>query len=99
MSQKAITDALAEKANSADVATKAYVDTAIAATSGAGSGTSNLGPDNAGSLVVVGDDGTIGASDLTESAIIEALIRSGTYDISDAVGIEIDYANKFFERK
>lgn len=103
MTQKAITEALGTKADIATTATKEYVDNAIAAIpSNSGDnegGVSNLGSENAGSIVIVDDNGNVSASDLTEAAIIEALIKSGSYDINNAIGIEIDYANKSIERR
>ena len=54
----------------------------------------NLGQDNAGTVVIVGPDGTIAAGDTTEQQIIEALIKSGSYTAKNGVGIEIDYENK-----
>jgi len=102
MTQKAITEALAAKANTADVVTKSYVDNAIseAQISGGGSssGSTNLGEENAGNMVVVGEDGNITYSTLTEEAIIEALAHAGTYTSKEGLGLEIDYQNKTFMR-
>lgn len=67
-------------------------------TSGGGSGTSNLGRDNAGAIVIVGSNGNITAGDTTEEAIIEALIRTGVYEAKDAVGASLDYENKSINR-
>jgi len=67
-------------------------------TSGGGGGVSNLGGDNAGSIVIVGTDGNIIAGDTTEQAIIEALIRTGVYQAKDAVGAEVDYENRSIGR-
>ena len=58
----------------------------------------NLGQENAGTVVVVGPDGTIAAGDTTEQQIIEALIKSGSYTAKNGVGIEIDYENKSVSR-
>ena len=118
MTQKAVTDALAAKADTStlntyvttnemntaltSVATKTYVDQKIAAIphSGGSSGgdISNLGSENAGHLVIVGDDGNIKASDTTEDTLIESLIRSGIYQAKDAVGLDINYQEKSFIR-
>ena len=124
MTQKAVTDALATKADSStlntyvttndmntalaskadvsSVATKTYVDQKIAAIphsgSSSGGGISNLGSENTGHLVVVGDDGNIKASDTTEDTLIESLIRSGIYQAKDAVGLDINYQEKSFIR-
>ena len=59
---------------------------------------SNLGQENAGNIVIVGDDGQPIAGDTTEAEIIEALIKSGSYIAKNAVGLEIDYENKSFSR-
>ena len=123
MTQKAVTDALATKADSstlntyvttnemntalaskadaATTATKTYVDQKIAAipySGGSSGGISNLGSENAGHLVIVGDDGNIKASDTTEDTLIESLIRSGIYQAKDAVGLDINYQEKSFIR-
>lgn len=96
MSQKAITEALEAKAD------KTYVDEQIAAIP-AGSGDTinyniNLGPENAGNIVIIGPDGNIVAGDTSENAIIEALIKAGSYIAKDALGVEIDYQNKVITR-
>ena len=59
-------------------ATTAYVTQQIASipSSGMPSGVSNLGIDNAGKIVVIGPDGNIMSGDITEEAIIEALVHS-----------------------
>ncbi len=99
MTQKAISAVLAEKANSADVATKAYVDAAVANSgSGSSGGSTNLGTDNAGNIVVIGEDGNIIASDITEESIIEALIKTGNYNVDNVLGIEVDYENRSCSR-
>lgn len=59
-----------------------------------GGGVSNLGSENAGSIVVVGQDGNITTGDTTEQSVIEALIRSGVYQAKEATGLSIDYENK-----
>lgn len=117
MTQKAVTDALASKANSADItsalsakadvsalltkADKTYVDQQIASiptNGGSGSGVSNLGSENAGHIVVVGETGNIIAGDTTESAIVESLLRSGIFQAKQAVGLDINYQDKEFTR-
>ena len=107
MTQKAITTALNTKADATTLnnyASKSYVNSAIAAipssgNSGGGSATDlNLGTEDAGYIVVVGDDGKVKAGDITEAEIIEALIQSGAYVARDALGIEIDYENKSVTR-
>jgi len=96
MTQKAITDALAQKANSADVATKAYVDTKVAG--GGSTGVSNLGVDAAGKIVIVGPDGKITSGSLSETEIADAIVNGGGSANRESLGLLIDYNNKNFER-
>lgn len=84
---------------------KAQLQAAIdAIPSGGGSGGGgggdmpDLGPQNAGNIVVVSDTGSIEAGDITEDEIIEALINSGSYKLKDTVGLDVDYENKTNER-
>lgn len=70
---------------------------AINASGGSG-GSTNLGPENAGNIVIIGPDGNIIAGDATEADIIEALIKSGAYNITGVVGMELDYENKVYTR-
>ena len=82
MTQKAISDALAS-----------------IPTNGGGSGTEiHLDQDDAGHFVVIGPNGELIASAATEEAIVDALIRSGLYEVENAVGLEIDYANRSYQR-
>ena len=64
----------------------------------AASGSTDLGAQNSGKMVVVGDTGLIDASDVTEQALVDLLIKSGTYDAKNAVGLQIDYENRSFLR-
>ena len=99
MTQKAITDALATKADTSTVATKQYVNQQISnITITGGGGNTNLGSDNSGKIVIVGADGNIVAGAALEEEIIQALITMGGYTARDAVGIEIDYDNKTVRR-
>lgn len=82
----------------------AYVDSAkselttkinnIKTIGGGGSGISNLGIDNEGRIVIIGPDGTIQPGAIQESDIIDALIKSGSYDVEGTLGLVIDYDNK-----
>ena len=54
--------------------------------------------DDAGHLVVVDANGNLIASLATDDAIIEALLQAGTYVAKDAVGLNMDYANRVFSR-
>ena len=82
-------------------ATTTYVNQQIAAipqTPSMPSGVSNLGIDAAGKIVVVGPDGNIIAGDVTEEAIIEALVQSESYETEGTTGLVIDYDNKSTSR-
>lgn len=93
MTQKAITAALSTKADTF------YVDSAIAnIPAHSDGGSSNLGDENDGKLVVVDPDGNITPGVVTEDELIEALIISGGYTAKDAIGLEVDYDNKSFTR-
>lgn len=103
MTQKAVTDALAEKADTTTLnnyATTVYVNQQIASIpAGSGSGgNTNLGANNAGKIVIVGQDGYIIPGTTSEETLIEALIRSGAYNAEGTLGLSIDYQNKNFER-
>lgn len=102
MTQKAITEALASKADSSTVATKVYVDEAIAniPSSGSGSGPAviDLGSNNDGKIVIIDSNGNIISGSITEDEIIEALIISGGYTVQNALGLEVDYNNKSMAR-
>jgi len=63
-----------------------------------GGGSTNLGSNNSGNIVVIDPDGNIIAGSTSEVTIIEALIKSGVYVAKDTVGLEIDYENKTFTR-
>ena len=99
MTQKAITAALDSKADSATTASKEYVDNAIAAIpsgSGSGSGTNvNIDDGEPGQVVVIGDDGNLAAGDVTEAEIIDTLLRTGTYNLANTVGLEMNYSEKY----
>lgn len=62
------------------------------------SGSTNLGPENQNKIVIVGADGNITPSYITEEDIVNNLINGGTYQAINAVGISIDYVNKSTER-
>jgi hypothetical protein len=88
MTQKAITDYVQNEINNLDLEDITnYNNTVI-----------NLGVDNAGHIIIVGEDGKPIAGITTESDIRTALIQSGNYIVDDALGIEIDYQNKVFTR-
>ena len=60
--------------------------------------TINFDKDNAGKIVVVGSDGSVISGTITEKEILDALIKSDSYDIEGALGLEIDYENRLFTR-
>ena len=103
LASKADASALAGKMdafNLNDYASKTYVTQQINNTTINNGGSANfkLSADDAGHLVKIDEDGSIIASMATDEAIIEALLRAGTYIAQDAVGLDIDYANRSFTR-
>ena len=103
MTQKAITDALSSKVdNSAlnNYASKAYVNEVVAANPSTGNGEIiiNFNTDDAGRIVVVDENGNLTAGYINEEEMIEALLHSGLYSLKNAVGLDMDYANKTFKR-
>ena len=54
--------------------------------------------DDAGNIIIIGEDGSPTAGSTSEADIIAALIRAGLYDVDGVVGLQIDYANKTFTR-
>ena len=123
MTQKAVTDALAAKADASalnDYATttamntalaskadasalaakadKTYVDQQIAnipsGGSGSGNMSGNISSDDAGHLVTIDENGNLIPSLATDEAVIEALLQAGTYVAANAVGLDVDYANR-----
>jgi len=94
MTQKAITDALTDKASIT------YVQNAIAnipsgGSSGSGGNMSgNITGADEGHLVTIDENGNLIPSLATDEAVIEALLQAGTYVAKDAVGIDMDYANR-----
>ena len=103
MTQKAITDALDTKVNTTilnDYATKTYVTNIISNIPGGGGGSGsgningNITSDDEGHLVIIDENGNLIPSLATDEAIIEALLQAGTYVAKDAVGLDVDYANR-----
>ena len=76
---------------------KAYLEQKIEEAT-AGGGISNLGPENAGKTVFVGEDGNIAASTITEDDLVKIATVLGMYQSDDVVGLEIDYVNKSYSR-
>ena len=105
MTQKAITDALNTKVESTTLnsyATTVYVDNALAAIPSGGSGSGNANTDvdaeDSGHIVIVDENGHLTASEVTEPAVIDALITAGAYTIKGSIGLDIDYSNRTFSR-
>lgn len=90
MTQKAITDAL--------TAQKTELEAKIHNSNGSGNISGNLIDADPGSLVIVGDNGNIASSTITENDLIQTQILLGNYIPEAAVGIEIDYDNKITNR-
>ena len=78
---------------------KAITD-AIAAAGGSssGGGTTNLGVENAGKLVKVGNDGNITYIDVADVDLYNMLLATGLYQPQNIIGICIDYENKTVTR-
>ena len=94
MTQKAITNALNTQ--------KTYLENKInnipANSGGSGNISGNLINAPQGSLVIVGNNGNIMASTITENELIKTQMILGSYKPISAVGIEIDYDNKSINR-
>jgi len=94
MTQKAITDALASQ--------KTELENKINKIPSSGSGNGNISGNitaaDKESIVVVGDNGEIIPSTITEADIIKAQVLSGGYQNNEVVGLEIDYTNRTFSR-
>lgn len=89
MTQKAITDAL----NSQKTALESKINNIQA-----GSGSGNITSEDEGHLVVIDENGNLGASEIKEKDLILNQIISDTYQNNDIIGLEIDYVNKTFTR-
>lgn len=103
LASKADASALASKMdafNLNDYASKTYVTQQIAniPTSSGSDVNFQLSADDAGHLVTIDEEGNLVASLVTDNAVIEALLNAGTYIAQDAVGLDIDYANRTFTR-
>ena len=101
MTQKAITEALAGKLNTNALngyATETYVTNAIASIPSGGNGSGNMSgnitSDDEGHLVTIDENGNLIPSLATDAAVVEALLQTGTYVAKDAVGLDVDYANR-----
>lgn len=102
LAAKADSSALAGKVDTSTLnsyATKIYVDQSIAAIPAEQGSVSNLGSENAGKMVVVGNDGSVNASTITEAQIRNLVLASDTFQQSTHVlGLEMDYENKVMTR-
>ena len=94
MTQKAITNALA--AQKTELQTQ--INNIPISNGGSGNISGNITENDAGSIVIVGADGNITASDITEEDLIKTQIVIGSYDSPSAIGVEIDYENKTVNR-
>lgn len=95
MTQKAITDALGAKADITYVNQKI---SQIPSGGGSGSGSISFQTDDAGHILVIGEDGNVIASNITEETLINSLLNSNYYVAKNAVGLDLDYSNKIFTR-
>jgi len=96
MTQKAIK----ELVNTTKLELQQLIENSSGGSSGGSSegGTTNLGPGNAGLVVVVDENGNIIAGSVLETSIIEALIKTDTYSLNDATGVSFDYENRIYEK-
>lgn len=58
----------------------------------------DLGEENAGSMVVVDEEGQVSPSVVTEADLIKTQIAAGIYNNTDIVGLELDYVNRTYTR-
>lgn len=86
MTQKAITTELNALAQAIE-----DIDT------GGGGAIPTFPTDDAGKILMVGDDGSIVASSLTEESIINTQMATNTYMPDHTIGLTIDYVNKTCE--
>ena len=77
---------------------KAITDAIQSIPSSGGGGSLNFDSEDAGKVVIVGEDGGATTSDITESDIIDLQIAAGTRVSDEIIGLEIDYVNKIFTR-
>lgn len=77
--------------------TQKAITTALANIHSSGSG-ENLGPENQGNMVVIGENGEPTSSNVTEQELLDLLNKSSEYIDGTAVGLTIDYVNKTFTR-
>lgn len=81
--------------NSDGTMTQKAITNAINSHGGGSGGSTNLGRENAGKIVIVGDDGNIQAGTLKESQI---KYDADTPTADNVLGISIDYENRSFAR-
>ena len=113
MTQKAVTDALADKQAAGNYVTttemntalagkadKTYVDQQIAAIPAGGGSNANIhfNESDKGYMTMVDNSGSLVASTIKEQTLIETLLQLGTFPAKDAVGLDIDYANRIMTR-
>lgn len=64
-----------------------------------GGGSTNLGPQNAGYIVVVGENGNIiSSSSVSEEDILDIINKANPHVVEGTVGLEVDYTNYSFLR-
>lgn len=77
---------------------KAITDAINNIPSSGGGGTISFNEEDAGKVVIVGEDGNATTSDITESDLIDLQIAAGTRINDEVIGLELDYANRTFSR-
>jgi len=69
------------------------------ALSNAGGGPFNLGADNAGKIVVIDENGNIiSSTSISESDLIDILMKTDDFLVDGVVGLNIDYTNYTYTR-
>lgn len=77
---------------------KAITDAINNIPSSGGSGTISFNEEDAGKVVIVGENGDATTSDITESDLIDLQIAAGTRINDEVIGLELDYINRTFSR-
>lgn len=73
---------------------KAITDAIKAGGGGGGGGNIDVTPADSGHFTVVDDEGTVVGSEIAEEDLYDFLLLENLLDLTDVVGLEIDYINK-----
>ena len=78
---------------------KAITEAINSIPTGGGTAEIDLGTENAGKIVVVGQDGKPVSGTISEKTIIDALMQSDDYIVEGVLGLQIDYENRSILRQ